>query len=306
MKKLRFLMKALWHIFAVIGVLATALVICLNLLDVNIDIQPDYEKVLCERVDLLRQANSYKTDTLHFNIHSIPDSLKAQEIRVYFNLDSIIGNSSTTWDKTLRLAQFVAQNIPHANQAKEPEMRNAIALWKYTKNIEPAFNCRLHSILLFELLNASGISASYITCMPKDSTDNDCHVVNQVWLPELKKWAMIDSDSGGRYATDKSGIPLSLAEIRDKYISGDAIFYHNSFSKGSDEIDWYYAYMAKNTYWFSCWEKIQFDQESGRKNPCPGRYIHLVPKDYSPFRVNDSDVITSDAGQFWAKPSNAI
>lgn len=43
---------------------------------------------------------------------------------------------TSTWEKTLAIAGFVATNIPHA------------------------FNCRLHSIMLFELLSAAGIPLS--------------------------------------------------------------------------------------------------------------------------------------------------
>ena len=47
----------------------------------------------------------------------------------------------------MSITKFVANNIPHNNQTIQPENRDAITLWEYTKNIEPAFNCRLHSIL---------------------------------------------------------------------------------------------------------------------------------------------------------------
>lgn len=45
--------------------------------------------------------------------------------------------------------------------------------------------------------------------MPEDAEDNDCHVVNEVWLPELGKWAMIDTDMGGHYFSDLKGVPFS-------------------------------------------------------------------------------------------------
>ena len=298
------ILAILWHLFAVIGILLTATIVYLNCIGANVNIEPGDKMKLTERVELLQQAGSYGSDTVTFNIHSLQDSIKSQEIKAYFNIDSIVGNSATTWDKTIALAKFVASHIPHANQRVMPEKRNAIALWEYTKNVEPAFNCRLHSIMLFELLNAADISATFITCMPKDSTDNDCHVVNQVWLPELNKWAMIDSDFDGNYATDKSGTPLSLAEIRERYISGEDIYYHKRFAEGSNEIDFYYAYMAKNTYWFSTWETPTYDQEPSINNPNPGRYIHLVPAGFKPFTKDSLDVVTYDAKLFWAKPSN--
>ncbi len=295
-----------WHVFAVIGVLATVILIIGSFRDIDIKINPDYEIELEKYSALLQQAGDYAPDTTSFNIHSLSDSTKAQEIKAYFNVDSIVGCSTSTWDKTLRLARFVASHVPHANQQVQPEKRNAIALWEYTKNVEPAFNCRLHSIMLFELLTAAGINATFITCLPKDSTDSDCHVVNQVWLPELNKWAMIDSDFNGNYATDKSGTPLSLAEMRERYISGDEIYFHDAFAAGSNEICFYYSYMAKNTYWFASWETPTYDQETDMQNSNTGRYIRLVPPGFDPFRTgaDSDDIVTSDASQFWAKPSN--
>ena len=203
----------------------------------------------------------------------------------------------------MAIAKFVAKNIPHNNQRIQPDSRDAITLWEYTKNVEPAFNCRLHSILTFELLQAAGIEARFITCMPEDKNEFDCHVVNHVWLPELDKWAMIDSDSGGNWASDSNGTPLSIPELRDYYIYGKDIYFHPEFGASSCKKSHYYGYMAKNTFWFSCWETHQFSQEpSDGRNV--GRYISLVPKGYEPFGLNQADIVIHNAEQFWAAPSN--
>ena len=131
-----------------------------------------------QMIDILLSLKSY-----HFIYQQ--DTLQAQKIRAYFRLDTLLTDSSaSTWDKALTLAKFVASNIPHANQTKYPEKRNAIDLWKYTREVEPAFNCRLHSILLHELMLSEGIINRFVTCLPADTLDSDCHVVNLVWLPE--------------------------------------------------------------------------------------------------------------------------
>ena len=252
-------------------------------------------------IEILKASGPYCEDKTEFNIHPVIDSKRAAKIREYFKLDTLYDVTASTWEKTLAVARFVATNIPHANQTIQPKKRNAIYLWEYTRNTEPAFNCRLHSIMMFELLSSIGIDASYITCMPEDSKDNDCHVVNQVWIPELGKWVMIDSDSGGFYATDNDGNLLSLQEMRESYIQGKPVLYHPQFAETGDPDSWYYDYMAKNTYWFSCWETIHFDQEPAAGKDA-GRYINLVPKGFKPFGVNSSDIVTSDAGQFWAAP----
>ena len=295
-------MKAVFNIarniFAVIGVLfaiAFVYMLCKGKYDIGGRTESG------SHIDLLKSSGTYCRDSAEFNIRPVADSARAAEIRDYFQLDTLYDGAASTWEKTLAIAGFVASNVPHANQTVQPEYRNAIYLWEYTKNTEPAFNCRLHSIMLFELLSAVGIEATFITCMPEDSKDNDCHVVNQAWIPELGKWVMIDSDSGGFYATDPDGSLLSLQEMREHYILGKPICYHPQFGEAAGNECWYYDYMAKNTYWFSCWETIHFDQEPSAGKDA-GRYIHLVPEGFKPFGINGGDMVTSDDGQFWAAP----
>lgn len=289
------------NIFAVIGLILTIALVIILCSDEYASIRGGANQEPASHIETLKLSGPYGKDKVKFNIHPVINAERAAEIKEYFQLDTLYDGTASTWEKTLAIARFVATNIPHANQTIQPEKRNAIYLWEYTRNTEPAFNCRLHSIMLFELLSSVGIAATYITCMPENRNDTDCHVVNQVWLPELGRWVMIDSDSGGFYATDDGGNLLSLQEIRESYIQGKPVIYHPQFAETGGSDNWYYDYMAKNTYWFSCWESIHFDQEPAMGKDS-GRYIHLVPEGFKPFGVNGKDIVTSDAGQFWAAP----
>lgn len=248
-----------------------------------------------ERVELLRSAGAYKTDTTQYRFTYVQDTLRAREIRDYFRLDTLLSNDMATWDKTLTLARFIARNIPHANQTIKPEKRNAIALWEYHLNVEPAFNCRLHAIMLHEMLLASGIVNRFVTCFPLDPEDPDCHVVNNVWLPELQKWAMIDSDMQA-WITDSDGTPLSLEQMRQSYIAQEPMVVHNLLKE--KDKGYYTSYWAKNLYWFCCWEQTGYDLEPGYK----GREIVLLPEGFEGFRLDEFAVTTSDAARFWAAP----
>ena len=298
-------LKFIWGIFAVIGILFSAYYIGLRLTHGRfyLTIHQKYDARFDEFVDLLRSAGPYQKDSTTFEMKILQDSARAKEIRDYFNLDSLYDAEADTWTKALAIGQFVASNIPHDNQEIDPEHRNAIALWEYTKNVAPAFNCRLHSILAFELFLAVGIDARYVTCLPEDRTDNDCHVVNEVWLPELGKWAMIDTDMGGHYFSDVNGTPLSLREMREHYISGEDMILYPQFKINGKKKKDQRAYMAKNTYWFYCWETLSYNQEDGDNRGRPiGRAIHLVPPGFEPFIYYDDQVVTSDADTFWAAP----
>ncbi|MEG2770759.1 MAG: transglutaminase domain-containing protein [Alistipes sp.] len=248
-----------------------------------------------ERVELLRNANPYAADTTQFRFTYTQDTLHAQALRTYFRLDTLLRADAPTWDNAVALAKFVAGNIPHANQTVYPEKSNAIALWEYHLNIEPAFNCRLHSILLHELLLASGIANRFVTCMPYDPEDNDCHVVNIVWLPELQKWAMIDSDMQA-YITAPDQTPLSLEEMRRRYIAEEPMIIHRLLDTKND--NYYASYWAKNLYWFQCWEQTGYDKEPSKE----GRMIVLIPPGFEGFKMRDQGVKTSDPARFWAAP----
>ena len=298
-------LKVIWGIFAVIGILFVTYFLYLRLTfgKFNLSIQPSYEARFDEFVDLLHKSGPFEKDTIAFEMKILQDSVRAKEIRDYFQLDQLYDADADTWTKALAICQFVASNIPHDNQEIEPEHRNAIGLWEYTKNVAPAFNCRLHAILTFELMLAAGLDARYVTCLPGDENDTDCHVMNEVWLPELGKWAMIDTDMDGNYASDMDGTPLSLKEIREHYISGEKMQYHPHFKKASTKVNDHYSYMAKNTYWFSCWETLSYFQEDAvNRGREIGRKIYLVPSGFEGFDIKEGDMVTTNADIFWAAP----
>lgn len=252
-----------------------------------------------EMVKLLREAGRYKADTEDVEINYVPDIQRSEEIMDYFCLDTLYDACASTWEKTLAIGKFVSTNIPHDNQKEYPEYVNAIGLWEYTKTIAPAFNCRLHSILTYELLTAAGIKARYITCLPYDRNDNDCHVVNEVWLPEKGKWVMIDTDMK-RYVTDKKGNLLSLAEIREHFVNDKKVVVYHNFDNPSSRISYYHAYMAKNTYWFCCWGDLGFYQEDYKTFPeskLRSKYYALVPEGFETF--SGKEITTHDPEQFW-------
>lgn len=252
-------------------------------------------------IELLRKAEPYRADKASFRFEYIQDTARRRLTREYFRLDTIDNPTAETWDRALALAHFVARNIPHANQSVQPERRNAIDLWEYTRNVEPAFNCRLHSIMLHELLLACDITNRYVTCLPADSLDQDCHVVNIVWLPEHKKWAMVDSDMRA-YVTDSDGTPLSLSQMRERYINGAAMEIHPLMNEGQPfDYTYYRTYWSKNLYWFECAEQTSYDIETAPWDK-RGRVVVLRPEGFTPFHTPPHSVHTQDAERFWAAP----
>ena len=157
------------------------------------------------------------------------------------------------------------------------------------------------AILLHELLLACDITNRYVTCLPADSLDQDCHVVNIVWLPEHKKWAMVDSDMRA-YVTDSDGTPLSLSQMRERYINGAAMEIHPLLNEGQPlDYTYYRTYWSKNLYWFECAEQTSYDIETAPWDK-RGRVVVLRPEGFTPFDTPPHSVHTQDAERFWAAP----
>lgn len=275
-------MKSIWKIirivFIAVGVVVMAVIVKLVLSGYQLQVSGIRNQTIeirfdrtnkvryDEMVKLLREAGRYKADTADVEINYVPDIQRSEEIMDYFCLDTLYDACASTWEKTLAIGKFVSTNIPHDNQKEYPEYVNTIGLWEYTKTVAPAFNCRLHSILTYELLTAAGIKARYITCLPYDRNEN----------------------------------LLSLAEIREHFVNDKKVVVYHNFDNPSSRISYYHAYMAKNTYWFCCWGDLGFYQEDYKTFPestLRSKYYALVPEGFETF--SGKEITTHDPEQFW-------
>ena len=276
-------------------------------------IEKNYE----QNVQRLKNCAPYTTESVSIQKQNLVDEQRAQQIRSYFkantalDLDALAASEKSTWEKSVELAVFIAKNIPHDNQKTPVENRNAITLWEYSRVTPTGFNCRYHSILLSELLLSIGIKNSFVTCLPYDKNDGDCHVVNIVWLPELSKWAMIDSDMF-EYVTNDQGDLLSLQEMR-LYIQQNKPFtvnvlpgFEDSWVAEPSGQSYMQAYWAKNLYWFALYKVYAFDLEYARNSDGSRtfrpEYISLMPPDYtnSHSYYTNNQKISNDAA-FWSE-----
>ena len=83
-------------------------------------------------------------------------------------------------------------------------------------------------------------------------------------------------------------------------VAGKKMKFYPGFEKGSSKKTDYYAYMAKNTYWFCCWGALGFYQEDYTTLPYSAlrnRYYALVPEGFETFR--DDYTVTHDPDKFW-------
>ncbi len=169
-------------------------------------------------LSVLRKSAPYAKDDAKIDFRYQPkESKNLRMVRDYFKLDSVAGQGDEL-SKIINLLHFAHDNIRHDGGNQAFAELDAIDLYNYYKTTGKGVNCRQLAISLCEMYLSMGIPARYVTCMPADSLDYECHVINTVWSSQLQKWLYIDPTMDA-WVTDENGTMLSIAEVRERLIN---------------------------------------------------------------------------------------
>ena len=230
------------------------------------------------------------------------ESMNLRMVREYFQLDSVVGTGDEL-SKIINLLHFAHDNIRHDGSNRAYVEVDAIDLYNYCKATGRGVNCRQLAISLCEMYLAMGIPARYVTCMPGDPNDTECHVINSVWSSQLQKWLYIDPTMDA-WVMDENGTMLSIAEVRQRLIDGSPLVLCETANWNHEtpqtKENYLEHYMAKNLYYLICAKINRFNPESSYRDFDYSAFIKLIPEGY----VNDTYKCesTTDPDYFWAKP----
>lgn len=234
-------------------------------------------------LDTLRKAAKYnvndRREVPQFSYQSM-DNPNLVKIRKDLNLDSVAGTGNEL-SKVFNLLHWVHNLIRHDGNSNNPTLKNAIDLIKVCKAENRGVNCRMLATILNECYLSMGITSRYITCMPKETNFDDCHVINMVYIKDLKKWIWIDPTFDA-YVMDEKGNLLGIQEVRERLIKGmplvlnaDANWNRSSLQTKEDYLQ---TYMAKNLYRLETPVASQYDTETWA-NVKAVSYVELLPLD---------------------------
>ena len=254
---------------------------------------------------ILRNAAPYAhedTDTLpRFSYQSAEDT-RLKNVKEFFSLDEVAGDGDEI-SKILNILRFVHDSIRHNGNNYALCEFDAIDIYNYYKSTGKGVNCRHLAIALNEMYLSMGIPSRYVTCMPQDPNDQDCHVINAVWSSQLKKWIWVDPTFYA-YVTDENGTLLGIAEVRERLIDGRTLVLNEdaNWNHESPQTKEHYLenYMAKNLYYLECVTENRFNPES-RYRDAGSSYVQLVPSDDKK-ESSERMVFTHDADYFWQAP----
>ena len=220
-----------------------------------------------------------------------------KNLRKTLNLDSIAGGGNEI-SKIKNLLHYIHTVVRHDGSSYNPKSKNTLDLIKVCREENRGVNCRMMATMLSECYLAMGMPARFVTCLPEDKTDNDCHVITVVWSKKLNKWVWADPTFDAMMYDDK-GIPMNPQEVREAFIAGNDAHVHmskdaNWNGKKKDEAE-YFDYMKKNLYWINCPLDNGYDIETNKSS----YYISLASGDFKPWA---NDYLTRCDKFFWASP----
>ncbi|MNE26388.1 Transglutaminase-like superfamily protein [compost metagenome] len=275
-------------------------------------------KATTSRLEMLKKAAKYNYSDNRF----IPEfsyqpmeNPNLMKIRKDLKLDSIAGTGSET-SQILNLLHWVHKIIRHDGASYNPAVKNAIDLIKICKTENRGLNCRMMSTILNECYLAMGIKSRYITCMPKETDFDDCHVINMVYSNEFKRWIWIDPTFDA-YVMNEKGELLGIQEVRERLINGKTLILNpeaNWNNKATQTKEYYLeTYMAKNLYRLKTPVYSEYDTETV-KDGKEIAYVELLPLDgieqtpqkaestNTKTNVKTTNYKTNNPNLFWAKP----
>ncbi|SMP91942.1 Transglutaminase-like superfamily protein [Epilithonimonas pallida] len=269
-------------------------------------------------MEILKKAEKYNYADNRFvpkfNYQS-QDNPNLIKIRKELKLDSIAGNGNEL-SKIFNLMHWVHNLIRHDGSSDNPTLKNAIDLIKVCKKENRGVNCRMLATILNECYLSLGIQSRYITCMPRETKFDDCHVINMVYSKELNKWIWIDPTFDA-YVMDEKGNLLGIQEVRERLIKGQTLVLNADANWNREQLQtkegYLETYMAKNLYRLQTPLKSAYDTETWKSGQ-EITYVELLPLDgieqapqkkeetYTETNVKFTIYKTNNPDLFWTKP----
>ncbi|QKJ30006.1 transglutaminase domain-containing protein [Mucilaginibacter mali] len=265
---------------------------------------------------VLQKSGAYKKEkaanapAFSYQSANTPELVKLKNT---FNLDSVAGNKDEI-SKFKNLLYWAHNQVKHDGSSSNPLSRNAIDLIAVCKKENRGVNCRMMATILRDAYQAEGFQTRVVTCMPKDTLDNDCHVITVVWSKTLNKWLWMDPTFNA-YVTDTKGNLLNIEEVRERLVrSGTKELVLNDDANWNNQNkqtkDYYLGYyMSKNLYWLQCAAKSEWDIETAKTGKAPIQYINLYPGSFTTLHISGGSVkesnrfATTNPTYFWQKPA---
>lgn len=199
-------------------------------------------EIICEPFTKVLYDNTTINTSIKFKKEDNKEFL--EKLLTEYKLNELIKDCKTDTEKTLKILSWVNKQWKH-NGNNEPSKADALTILAEAKQGKN-FRCVEYGIVVTSCLKAIGLEARTLGLKTEDVETRESgagHVVSEVYLKDLKKWAMIDGQWNAMPSLN--GIPLNVVEFRnaiaDNYLNLK-IHNHQGMSQ-MFYIDWIYPYL---------------------------------------------------------------
>ena len=214
--------------------------------------------------------------TIPYSDRSESEELK--RLKEVFKLDTLILNANDDYEKVKNIQSWVHSRWEHDGN-NVPEKSNAMYILKEAEKGQK-FRCVEYSTVTTACLQSLGYIVRVLWLKTKDVdvvNSGAGHVVNEIYLKDLKKWFFIDPQFD--IIVLKNGIPLNAVEFQSAIANNERIEIINPNQEISDKeyIEWISPYLFYFTTSLNNGRISNWDRVIGTK-----RQLTLVPKGYKP------------------------
>ncbi len=251
-------------------------------------------------LDILKKGGKYdykdNREILKFTYTSAQDP-DLIELRKKFKLDSITGEGNEL-SKIFNLLHWVHYLFVYDGTKELPAYEGISDLVSKCENGKGTMHCGALAWVLNDCYLSVGLKSRHVVCLPKDTTDFDCHSIITVYSKTLDKWLWIDPTNNACVMNEKGEL-LSIAEVRERLIHNKPLILNPDANMNRIypviKENYLYGYMAKNLYAFQCY--VDGGGESRSNLLLPLEYKGIIPRT----RANKPKC-TYNPDKFWAKP----
>ena len=227
------------------------------------------------------------------------------QLKALHPMEKLVQGLTSDSAKALRILKWVHDQWRHDGD-NEPTKRDAISILEEVKSGKN-FRCVEYSIVTTAALNAIGLPSRVLALKTKDVETTPYgagHVLLEVFLKDLNKWAVLDAQWDAMPVLD--GIPLNAVEFQNAIASNYQGLQIRSLSATSkaDYTAWVYAYLYYLDVYFDNREGIGRKKELQDGKPS----LMLVPQGakspaiFQQKRPINYVVYTSSLADFYAAP----
>ena len=212
--------------------------------------------------DIVMQAQPLLFDSVHRNRYRFwyegaRKNVYLDSFRRFYQIDTLVRGLRSDSARALRLLHWTHRQWSH-NGSAEPSRSDAFTILHEAKAGE-RFRCVEYSIVAATALNAIGLPARVLSLKTKDvetRASSAGHVVLEVYLRDLKKWAVLDGQ--WNMMPVAGGMPLNAVELQRTLVLDNNSVVFRSLSMQVTKA--FYSYwLTPYLYYFD----VAFDNREG-------------------------------------------